>query len=91
MKLLIGFPIAILGIIFRGFVVVKLWKWFVFGTFTDISLSIPLAIGLSTIGLLLSGTQLPSSENKEWWEPLVESICISVMCLLGGWIYQLFL
>lgn len=82
--------------IWRGFVLCKLWTWFVVSTFGVVALNIPQAIGISLISSFLT-YQYDEYEDKEKssTEKMVRltSICVfsPAFALLIGWIVKGFL
>jgi hypothetical protein len=82
---LLMFPLYIL----KGFVISKLWLWFVVPYFGLEPLSIPLAIGL---GMIVSFVSNPRKENDvKIRDTCLFSILLSLLTLLSGWIVHLFI
>ena len=79
-----------LSSIFRGFVIAKLWAWFVSAPFGIRPIGIALAIGLSTL-IGLCTYQYEDNEGKKGTvERLVDATLMAILlpsiCLLIGWI-----
>lgn len=78
-------------IMLRGYVISKLWAWFIVPTFHQPNLRIPVALGISTlIGMFFVGVKQDDT-NKEWYHPFMVGFLSSVLFLFFGWIYSLFL
>jgi len=81
--------------IWRGFVITHLWAWFVVSTFGLAPLTIVQAIGLSLIVAFLTFQYIHDSDKENFAEKLVGAMVFSfiwpAMCLLIGYIVQLFL
>jgi hypothetical protein len=95
MKAIASLAILILSPIWRGFVLSKLWLWFVVSTFGLPVLGLAQAIGIS---LIVSYLTLATPSKKPDDAPkysLVECVAISIVipafALLMGWIVQFFL
>lgn len=88
---------AVITILWSGWVLVKLWHWFVVPTLGFHDLRIPYAIGLSLIVKYL--TMEPNikkpDEKQSATQLLFEGVGVALMkpavALLVGWIVQLFL
>lgn len=96
--LVVGFILlAILSTVANGFVLVRLWEWFVVTTFESVpSLSVPAAMGLSLITAFLTYQSKVDDEkdkDKRWSERFFIAFGIAIgkpaMYLAIGWIiYQ---
>lgn len=82
----------------NGWVLTKLWGWFIVKTFNLPSLTIPTAIGLAlVISYLTIKSDNESDKNKkeEYWQKLVNAAVIATikpLCALGiGSIVKLWL
>lgn len=88
--------LAVLGVpalialmsIWRGFVAVKLWAWFVVPQFGLAPLPIAIAIGLSLLVSLPTPTRVHSSEedSKQEARNLITALLSPALALLMGWI-----
>lgn len=79
---------------FRGFVIYKLWGWFVVPLGVA-SITIAWALGFSVLVSLLKGTSTSSSNeqgDKGFWEIIISSIItaflVPAFCLFFGWIFS---
>lgn len=92
--LFLGMIGLFISAIVRGFVLVKMWTWFVVPYFNLPKISIPLAIGLSLlIGFLVVQTQ-PASEkspSEAFVRTIIVSILFSLISLFLAWIVSMFL
>jgi uncharacterized membrane protein len=88
MKELLGFISLIGSIIFRGIVLSVLWKWFIV-PLGVIEIGIFHAIGFSLLVTYLV-FQMPSREIS-WGETIITSFVISLVVLLFGFIFHLFM
>jgi len=98
---IIGYAVTLVIIIFinsiwSGYVLSKLWAWFVVTTFSLPEISIATAIGLALIiGYLTKGEEKVDTENKEFGELFLEATFKGLMkptISLGiGWVITLFL
>jgi uncharacterized membrane protein len=82
--------------IWSGYVLSKLWSWFVVTTFSLPEIGVATAIGLAlTIGYLTKGEEKADAEGKEFGELLLEAIIKALMkptFTLGiGWVITVFL
>ena len=85
-----GIFIVIISTIIKGFVLVKLWGWFIIPVFNAPVLSVPYAIGLS----LLVNYITPTEESKEEDEELAskflklgaKAVIAPLIVLLFGWV-----
>lgn len=84
----VAVPLAIL----RGFVLTKLWAWFVVPFFGLPALSIPLAIGISLlIGFLAQSPTAKDVESGDWKKSFSISILSPLITLFIGWIVTFWL
>jgi len=74
-----------------GFVLVKVWAWFVVTTFSVHPLRIPQALGLSLIAHYATSSTTDAKEKCSTGEAIGMSIIAPLMVLFIGWIYHLFL
>lgn len=74
----------------RGFVLVKLWHWFI-TPLGVIELRVPIALGIALTVSLLTTDFDATREKREWWGHLVISTSVSLIALGFGWLYTLFL
>lgn len=93
--------LAVLGIpalvavsaLLNGFVLMKLWTWFVVSTFALPRLTMPFAIGLALVVRFLSfePDAVKSEFKKPFSEQLITALLRPFMTLLFGWIVTLFM
>ena len=79
--------------ILNGFVLVKLWSWFIVPTFGLPALSIPLAIGIAlTAKFITQDLSTINNAKKEGsgWTPIVITFINPFLVLLVGWIVKCF-
>lgn len=105
LRLLIAFPIGIGQSLMGGYVLAKLWGWFIVPKFTSApALTYLDAVGLMmTVGFLLTGVHMAVLERqharpeleKEWWYTSVKSGVVTVtlypLVLLAGYIWHQFI
>jgi hypothetical protein len=90
--------LGVVTTVFRGWVLTKLWAWFVVPLGAQ-QLSVVSAVGcMFIVNLALSGlavTQLLSgpkkSEEPEWWAGSILSAFASLLVLVYSWIWHFFL
>jgi len=80
----------------RGWVLTKLWGWFVVTTFGLAQISIPQAIGLSLLVIFFQREQKTEKTGADWFKSEFAGVCWRgiagpLACLGFGWIYSLFL
>ncbi len=93
------FMTIILGLVFRpivcGFVILKLWAWFVVPTFEMQPLRLVEAIGLMFLVNYLKTTHYKKENEDKFWKQfrrnLVFMILFAGFALFGGWIVSLFM
>ena len=94
METILGLLILPWGIILRGFVLVKMWAWFVIPQFHAEPLRIPIALGLSTLATLATASidtaKDPDYAKAPMWLKCIVCILIYTMILGIGWIIHLF-
>jgi len=85
----------IISSIINGFVITKLWAWFVVPTFEANPLRIIEAIGLMFLVNHIKAKRDKEHNKDKFWEQFVADaiylILISVFALLGGRIIQIFI
>jgi hypothetical protein len=97
-----GLGLVLLSLVFtiplyilEGWVVVKLWGWFVVPRFGAHPISIAEGIGLSLIASLVTHEFTPDDESKSveerTFERLVDSLLMAVLALLFGFVASRFL
>ena len=87
---------GLFSIIARGFVIMKLWAWFIVPIFTLNALTLVHAIGLSlTIGLLTSELKQEEEDEDGWFAKIMKRFIFLVVVyaaiLFEGWIISLFM
>lgn len=91
---IIWFPILlVLSSIYHGFVLTKLWSWFVISTFNAPVPSLPAAIGLSLIvSFLAKNSDSKSDENESLTDVIVgttiKAAVIPTLALITGYIVR---
>ena len=86
------FVIVAFSAALNGFVLTKLWAWFIVPTFGLPALSIPVAIGIALIvGRLVPPIKNKEEEKKSFNVAMMEVIAPPFAALLIGWIVTLFL
>ena len=86
MKILLAILLTPLSLIWSGFVVTKLWAWFIAPTFDLPSLSIPTAIGIQVLILLLFPKSNANKDTKDFAEILLFSFAFPLAALAVAWI-----
>lgn len=85
----------VVAVIVRGFVLTKLWAWFIVPVFELSPLRIVEAIGISTLIGYLTYSREKGKEDDDFWKKFIESLVVSiVLALLSlgmGWIISLFI
>jgi hypothetical protein len=76
-------------LVWRGWVLVRLWHWFVVPQFGLHELRIPFALGICGIVSFL--VPIFNDKKEKWWEGFARSTALSGVTLLLGWIFQLFI
>lgn len=74
-----------------GFVLVKLWTWFIVTTFNATPLSLPQAIGIATVIRYLTWQYSGHGDTKGWGEIWFTAFFVPCLSLFTGWIVHLFL
>ena len=96
--LLLGFiPLITIASIWRGFVFMKLWAWFIVPVFHLPMLTIVIAIGVSMVVSFLTyhSTNIDRNDTRSSSEKFTTDIAATIMYpatfLFLGWIVQMFL
>lgn len=79
--------------ILKGFVLAKLWFWFVVGQFHVAPLPIAVALGICTLLQLMIQVQVHKSEKEGLdavYESVVPTIAGPLFALILGWIFHQF-
>ena len=84
-----SFVLAIPSYILNGFVIVKLWAWFIVPFGLEPITMVP-AIGLGLIVGFLTEQRVPSDDDKKF-EPLVRMYLSPLLTLLAGWVVTWFI
>jgi len=86
------------GYVLHGWVLTKLWAWFIVPTFALPALSLPAAIGVSVVvGFLtthLSHADMAATPNtyiQSLITAFVFTTCTALLSLIGGWIVQMWM
>jgi hypothetical protein len=81
---------VIIGVIFKGYVFLKLWAWFVVPVFHLPQFSLSYAIGLIVIVSFLTHQTMPQKEGRSAGQLCVDLVVNSVFApafvLTAGWI-----
>ena len=81
--------------IINGFVITKLWLWFIVPTFEANPLRVVEAIGLMFLINYIKAKQDKESDKYKFWERLVTNMIYLILmagfALLSGWIIQMFM
>lgn len=89
-KLITGLVFLFLLTIFRGYVLVKFWAWFILPVFTLRPLRIIEAIGLSAfVGFLWYHDTL-ENDDEEYWMKIVKGFIVVLVMWGMGWIIMKF-
>ena len=88
--------IGLISIITRGFVIMKLWTWFIVPMFSMQALTLVHAIGLSlVVGLLTSELKPEDDDGENWFTKIITRFIFLVIVyaavLFEGWIISLFM
>ncbi len=90
MKFLIGIFIDVVQYAFAAFVLMNLWAWFIVPTFTTITLTFPLALGLALIlSFCTSGYSKDRIEDP--YSAVGYGILVNLFCLIAGFLVKTFL
>ena len=87
---------GLFSIIARGFVIMKLWAWFIVPIFALNALTLVHAIGFSLVVGLLTSELKPEHEDEEGWflkiiTRFVFLVIVYAAVLFEGWIISLFM
>jgi len=82
---LLGLVLIPLAVMWKGFVLSKLWGWFIVDKFELPALTIAQAIGLAIVVGMFTYTR---SKDDEEWMPYVIAFVGPLMSLFVGWIVQ---
>lgn len=86
----------VVAAIVRGFVIVKMWEWFISGPLDMPRISIPVAIGISfLVGMFINGRREDSISIKDFsWSKFfsvtLSTIATALLILFFGWIVHFF-
>ncbi len=93
--LVVGIPaivgIAALSFIWRAYVLLVLWGWFLTPHFGWAVPSIPLTIGVTLMIYMVVHQHIPKDPTEGKWEAWFRAIVGPAMTLLCGWIVKQFL
>lgn len=85
----------IISPIVNGFVIMKLWTWFVVPTFEASPLRVVEAIGLMFLVNYLKAKRDKEADKDKFWEQFATNIIYLILmagfALLSGWIVQMFM
>jgi hypothetical protein len=90
MKKALGLLLAIVAVYFiNGFVISKMWAWFIVPTFGAPQLSIPVAIGIGMLIAMLAKNNIEKKEKESLLVTIGIALLSPLMTLLIAWIvYQ---
>ena len=94
---LVAIGLTVASIMIRGIVLVTLWEWFMVTTFSAPALSVPAALGISTLANLLlpnTITKCAMDKRNDWnkiFDSLGTAILYPLMALALGWIWYQFM
>jgi len=81
--------------IFNGWVLSKLWGWFMVPTFGLPALALPAAIGVAIVIAYLTHQYIDTPEGSDLWESIIKatlhSIWYPLLILAMGWCVQQFM
>lgn len=98
--LIAAFGAIVAGIILEGFVIMKLWEWFIVPTFGFDTLELPVAIGISTLASVIQNYHDHDKQNKDegdnnllktYGKLFYISIGRPLVFLFIGWIVSMFM
>jgi hypothetical protein len=95
-KFFVTMIMGLFSVIGRGFVIMKLWGWFIVSTFALNAISLVQAIGISLVVGLLTATLKYDENSEDDWFMKVFTQFIFVMLayavlLFEGWLVHLFM
>lgn len=85
-----GLAAMVISAVYRGWVLMLLWAWFVSPTFGVPALRIPTALGVAVLVGMLTFNPT-GKESRSFTEALACSTASTTVALVVGWIYSLFL
>lgn len=77
--------------VLKGWVLTKLWVWFIIPIFHLPVLGIAQAIGISLIMHYLTNENPDRKDDRKWFESVATAVVMPFIVLLMGWIVTLFL
>lgn len=78
--------------ILRGYVISKLWAWFIVAAFGVPGIGIAIGAGLSLlVSVLTINPKVKLNESSSWWEDAFISTGISLYALGIGWVIARFI
>ena len=86
MKILLSILLFPLSLVWNGFVFTKLWAWFVAPTFDLPILSIPTAIGIQVLIVMLFPKSNSDRDTKNFAEIWLFSFAFPLVALVIAWI-----
>ena len=98
-KIILGAFLVLVEPLVRGFVIMKLWAWFVATALRIHSISFPEAVGLSIFWYALSRMSIPDDATSSSNKPVTEDVVVSAFtrvlfmpsAVLGvGWLWHSF-
>ncbi len=93
-SIVITFLVAVSGTILKGFVLSKLWGWFIVPYFSLPTLSVPLAIGVAATVSFLTLQHIPNnkkSEEDRAADAISSTLILPFVFLLIGWVVTFWL
>lgn len=89
-KFVVGFVLFVGAVLFNGYVLLRLWAWFVV-PFGLPPLTLPWAIGLSIIVSMAKGWPEGTSDPESPWFTLLKPYISATVYLALGWIVHGFM
>lgn len=80
----------VLSSVLGGFVLVKLWGWFIIPTFGLPALSIPVAIGITLMSKYMTIQKKPEMQDDDFVSQYSFAIAFPLVTLIIGWIVHFF-
>ena len=85
------FCLTLLMIVYKAFALTVLYNWFIFGTFTTIALTLPVALGVTYCFIALSPIAFPKDKDTDNVKFLLTAFLSISMLLVFGYVTTLFM
>jgi hypothetical protein len=89
-KFIVGSLVVALSNLLRGYVVYKLWFWFMV-PLGIMNISVLQAMGISILGNLIAYQTPLKGEGRDFAEVVEISIAVSLIALFSGWVITQFM